>query len=1372
MTDSPTPLSRRLAGVVPTLLGLALVIVLGVYLGVRHVLWPRIDDFRPRVVELLERQLGRPVSIAALRPGWDGAHPTLDIDGLRIDGPDGAPRLLVDSAHARLSWRSLLLWQPRLAELRLQAPSLRVERLGPDRLAIAGFELSASGDGPGADWLLTQGAIRATDVSLRFEDLTGALPPMQLDALAFALETTGRRHRASLTVDRPDVLADALVFAADIYRPPFSRPADWRRWRGELHGSGRGVELARLAGLAAVLGLALPGPLAQAEGRVDALAWIELAEGTLDGATLKLRAEQAATGLPTGRLALSVIEGELGVRRDRDGGLHATVGRLSATDTRGVSLALEGEAELDFDPQHALRGARVRLQAFDLAAAMAAARGLPLPRSWQDALAGVEASGDVRALGLRWQRADAPVAELRPADRLADAAAPPGADAPGRLDLDAAFERLSFDPGTRADGRRLPSVERVTGSVRADQDGGRVTLATRDGAVSLPGVFDEPRLALARLEGDVDWRFEGAARRLRVDVPRLAFAAEETRGSVSGHWSASTDGPGSIALDGRIERIDAQRVARYLPRQLPASVRDWVRAAVPAGIAEGARFEVAGDLARFPFREPGSGRFRIAAAISDATLAYAPAWPRIERIRGDLVFDGAGFEISAQSGSVEGVRLTDVRARLPDYTDGRLTVEGRGAGAAQDMVRFVNASPLAATVATFTRDLAIRGDARLALRLDLPLWQLAAFRVDGSVELPGNDVALDNTLPPFSAVTGRLDFDERGLSLSGLQGTLLGGPIRVDGRPSGDGRMRIEARGSIDAAGMRSLVDNPLTRRLDGRSDYRATVDVDRRASTLLIESDLVGLSSALPAPFAKAAAEAWPMRVQSRPLAPPDPASRPPGDRLEVRLRDDVAIAIERLRDPATERMVIRRAGFSVGAEPALRDGGLSVLVRTRAIDLDAWRAVLGDGEIEQLERSARSGVAMGMSLVPDLVSVVADDLSIAGRELHEVVFGASRSGGRWRANIASREIEGHFDWRDARPGERIGTLTARFARLELPRSREGEVESVLSTARLPGLDVTVDDLVLGKMAMGRLTLAATNGGTPDRPVWALDRLVVANPAARLEASGSWALATGSRRASPPPAGPAVGASADPAGRAAAGSIGADGQASASGRADGRSTALTFRLEVSDAGRLLARMNLPDTVHGGSGSLAGQVSWHGSPLAIDYPTLDGSLELELGRGEFLKVDPGVAKLIGVINMQSLPRRLSGDFRDLFGEGFAFDAIGGRARIERGIARTDGLKMRSVQAQVTIRGEADLQHETQRLNVEVVPELNAGLASLAFGAMVNPVIGLGSFAAQYVLRKPLQDVLAYDIDVTGSWSDPTVSERNRRMAPRSEPQSP
>ena len=48
----------------------------------------------------------------------------------------------------------------------------------------------------------------------------------------------------------------------------------------------------------------------------------------------------------------------------------------------------------------------------------------------------------------------------------------------------------------------------------------------------------------------------------------------------------------------------------------------------------------------------------------------------------------------------------------------------------------------------------------------------------------------------------------------------------------------------------------------------------------------------------------------------------------------------------------------------------------------------------------------------------------------------------------------------------------------------------------------------------------------------------------------------------------------------------------------------------------------------------------------------------------------------------------------------------------------------------------------------------AGLSAVALGAMINPVLGLGTFAAQYLLRGPLHQALAIDADISGSWADP------------------
>ena len=152
---------------------------------------------------------------------------------------------------------------------------------------------------------------------------------------------------------------------------------------------------------------------------------------------------------------------------------------------------------------------------------------------------------------------------------------------------------------------------------------------------------------------------------------------------------------------------------------------------------------------------------------------------------------------------------------------------------------------------------------------------------------------------------------------------------------------------------------------------------------------------------------------------------------------------------------------------------------------------------------------------------------------------------------------------------------------------------------------------------------------------------------------------------------------------------------------------------------------------------------------------MDGHVHLDVASGQFLKAEPGVAKLLGVLSLQALPRRLALDFRDVFSSGFAFDFLRGDAQVRRGVAHTENLQMKGVNAAVLMDGEVDLAQETQRLRVLVVPEIDAGTAALA-AALINPAIGIGAFVAQLVLKGPLAQATTREFRVTGSWDNPEI----------------
>jgi len=152
---------------------------------------------------------------------------------------------------------------------------------------------------------------------------------------------------------------------------------------------------------------------------------------------------------------------------------------------------------------------------------------------------------------------------------------------------------------------------------------------------------------------------------------------------------------------------------------------------------------------------------------------------------------------------------------------------------------------------------------------------------------------------------------------------------------------------------------------------------------------------------------------------------------------------------------------------------------------------------------------------------------------------------------------------------------------------------------------------------------------------------------------------------------------------------------------------------------------------------------------------MSGQMNLNVEKGRFLKAEPGAARLLGVLNLQALPRRFTLDFDDVFSDGFAFDFVRGDVRIERGIANTNNFQMKGVVAGALIEGHADLANESQDLKVVVVPEINAGTASL-YMATINPLIGLTSYLAQTVLSKPLVKAGTMEFHVDGSWTNPRV----------------
>ena len=499
----------------------------------------------------------------------------------------------------------------------------------------------------------------------------------------------------------------------------------------------------------------------------------------------------------------------------------------------------------------------------------------------------------------------------------------------------------------------------------------------------------------------------------------------------------------------------------------------------------------------------------------------------------------------------------------------------------------------------------------------------------------------------------------------------------------------------------------------------------------LLITSDLKGMALNLPAPLTKAAATPMPLRIESQLTRQSlQPKSRVLQDQISVTL--DRAASLTYVRDVSGPRPRVLRGGIAVGTSVMdvvpLRDNAVSLNLQLPALDVDAWQLAFTQlTGTSPMARRSTSKVMVGseassddaQDYMPTFAALQADQIKVTDRLINKVVVGGTRLGDVWRLNIRADELNGSAEVRPS-SGSVPGQLSARLAYLTIPPSLVPDVERLLTEqpSSIPSLDIVVNDLTLRGKKLGRLDIEAVNrvGANAVRE-WRLNKFNVSLPEASLMASGSWATD-----------GPVV-----------------------------RRTQFNFVLNIRDSGDLLARLGTPGAIRHGEGRLEGQVSWQGSPISLDFASMNGKMNLAIEKGQFLKTEPGAARLLGVLNLQALPRRLTLDFSDLFSDGFAFDFVRGDIAIDQGVASTNNLQMKGVAAGALIEGSADLVRETQKLKVVVVPEINAGTASL-YVATINPLIGLTSYLAQMILSRPLVRAGTNEFLVDGTWTNPRVTK--------------
>lgn len=330
---------------------------------------------------------------------------------------------------------------------------------------------------------------------------------------------------------------------------------------------------------------------------------------------------------------------------------------------------------------------------------------------------------------------------------------------------------------------------------------------------------------------------------------------------------------------------------------------------------------------------------------------------------------------------------------------------------------------------------------------------------------------------------------------------------------------------------------------------------------------------------------------------------------------------------------------------------------------------------------------------------------------EQHDVRLQLAQNPDSWQGAVHARQLEGSFNI-PAKPGQRpIGIDLERLQLTLDPDKPPGTATDPGQPGDWPELNLNIVHLLINEADFGQLSVQARQSPEGLR----LLPIRLQGPQLSFVGEGLWQ----------------------------------------SGAQNG--TRLSGELSTPRLGSVLSALGYTSQFSGARTTADFDFNWPGKPSDFELARLQGTLNLNIEDGQLLEVNPGVARVFGLLNFRALQRRLRLDFSDLFEKGLAFDSIRGRFRLVDGNAYTSNLTLKGPTGTVLITGRTGLAARDLYQEITVDPKLDATLP--VAGALAGgPLAGVAVFVAQTLMKDKVQDINRTHYRVSGSWDDPKIEK--------------
>ena len=804
---------------------------------------------------------------------------------------------------------------------------------------------------------------------------------------------------------------------------------------------------------------------------------------------------------------------------------------------------------------------------------------------------------------------------------------------------------------------------------------------------------------------------------------------------------------GFMSLYVDVSPLALNEVSSLFPPSLMGANTDkyLTRAFTGEGEIANARVLWHGRTSDFPF-DDNTGIFQAYVDIEQGDFLFAPDWPALNNLDLSLYFVNNALVMESPSATLAGMKISDMSAAIPSFSpDARLIIYANGTGTGNALTALMMDSSLKKSLGkVLNEDVQIGGPLTADIKLDIP-FKGKDVVASGTAHLSNNPVFVATTNMLFDKASGEVSFVNGDIDASGLQAQFLKQPVNLSlsGRQGDTYDLNVELGGRWHVHPLANYVNTDLTEYIDGESDWNTTVQLSLSNSgfnyTANLTADLTATQSVLPAPFDTPAGSSLPLLITSKGDSKASNVEASLGDNIRF---DGVL--------PHKE-MQFSRAHLALGESDIANIGtGFSISANLAQADVQEWFTTINmllsgkgkDTSTAVAKTNAQSSIQSNESKkanlfgTPSRIFAKADKLNFAGHSINDAQLSATERNKDWILDLASPQaratirinsdldeqgIEINADYLSLEKPAQAGgvTKTGSESGVELATNsampnEEGESPYNIDPNTLPPIYFYCQSCGVHGIDLGEITLdiAKEENGL------AIRQLLVKSDETNVTATGYWK------------------------------HIGGEIQ-----------SALNGTLTSPDVGQMLKEYGVESGIKDSSANVAFDITWPNAPMDFGFEQLNGNVEWSLSDGYLTELSDKGSRIFTLFSLNSLVRKLSLDFRDVFAKGFFYDDMGGTLSIVDGKAYTDDTEIDGGAGEIEITGFTDLNTGGLNYNVSFAPNVTGNLPFLVY-FLATPPTALAALAIDQVLTsaKVISNV---NYRVTGTIKDPKFDEVER-----------